>query len=146
MKGWKEDLGTKVVVATSVGLGIYYAKDIRNFLGTPIYYLSGLTTGLIANIIDHASTIPAIKLMNTLEFRENGLDRLYRERNPIIGKHPTVRQYKIRSLIKGLFICALSTICPPIGYGYLAGVPLVVKDNKRNTKDLRRDLGSEVFR
>lgn len=112
--------------------------------GNPLYHASGAITGIYANFIDRKCTLPFMELINKPEVRENGLYKRFEEANPILGKHPTMRQYKKRGLIKGMIGCVLWTILPPLSYGYLASSPFIYKNNTWATKNLEKDLEMEV--
>jgi len=114
------------------------------FVGNPIYHLSGLASGIIASQLDRASTVRVIKLMNTPEFKERELKEFYYESNPIIGKHPTMRQFNLRNIPRELLIMGITTILPTTGYAYLSMSPIIYANNRMVLKHLESNLENYV--
>lgn len=110
------------------------------YYGNPLYHLSGTLTGVVASILDSESTRPAIKLMNSKEFQEYGLDECFKEENPIIGSNPTLKQYEKKNLVILGIWGVISTIYPAAGYAYLSMTPIICRHNSNVTKELKKEI------
>lgn len=113
-----------------------------SYKDNPLYYISGFAAAFIGRVLDHMSTIPCIKLINTKEFREKNLGKKFYETNPFSGKHPTMKQYIIRNIPQDLFLLGFSALYPPAGYAFLSLSPVVYINNTAKAKDLENLIKS----
>jgi len=109
-----------------------------SYKDNPLYPISGFAAIVVGRTLDHLSTIPAIKIINAKEFREKTLDKGFYETNPFLGKHPTMKQYIIRSIPQDLFLLGLSVLYPPLGYSFLSLSPIIYINNKEKTKGVEK--------
>jgi len=124
----------------AVGGAVTIAGVTYPFLDEPLYYVAGGLAGLTATIFDQMSTTPAIRLMNRPEFKEANLDMYYREKNPLVGSHPTMEEYKKKSKLITLLAIGLSTSCPPFGFVLSLLAPFICRNNRNATKQLEKEL------
>ncbi len=110
------------------------------YSGEPLYHVSGFLAMAVGKAIDHASTVPLIRLVNTPEFSEKGLKGKYQENNPFTGSHPTMSQYIKRAVPQDLFFLTLGAIFPALGYTYLSAAPIFYKNNQ----DIRQEIESSL--
>jgi hypothetical protein len=106
----------------------------NQYRGELLYYLSGTFCGVIYCIIDHISSIPLVRISNTNDFREKKLYEIYKEGNPFIGRHPTMKQYVIRSIPQDIFKLTASTFFPPLGYTFISIIPFIYRNNRKYKK------------
>lgn len=114
------------------------------YFGDPIYHLSGFLSSLSANIIDLSSTKPAIKLINSEQFKESQLKQHFYETSEFLGQYPTFSEFYKKSVLSSLVTISVSTLFPPIGYGHLSISPIIVYNNRKSTDNLRGDLDTLV--
>jgi len=116
-----------------IGIGIVSAISsiTSEYRGELWYHLSAAAAFVVATSIDHASTVPSIKLMNSNEFQRKGLQLYFRENSFILGRHPTMEQYVRRSAYRDIPGVLLTTFFAGAAYTCLAIVPLIYWKNKK---------------
>jgi len=116
-----------------IGIGIVSAISsiTSEYRGELWYHLSAAAAFVVATSIDHASTVPSIKLMNSNEFQRKGLQLYFRENSFILGRHPTMEQYVRRSAYRDIPGVLLTTFFAGAAYAYLVMMPLVYLNNKK---------------
>ena len=58
------------------------------YQGNPLYHLSGAVSNLIFRAVDHISTLPTIKLMNTEEAKEKNISDKFYETSFLLKENP----------------------------------------------------------
>jgi len=106
----------------------------------PFYYVSGFLAGAIGRTLDHISTIPGIKLINTKKFKEKKMSSQFYETNIFVGKNPTMKKYILSAIPQDLILLGITTCHPNLGYSYLSEAFITHINNKRKTKDLEEEL------
>lgn len=114
--------------------GAYLTYD---YIGNPIYHLSGSLTAAIASMLDGDSTRPAIRLANTEEAKKIGLDKCAKETNILCKDHPTEKEFEKSHLISHLIRILLGTVFPAVGYAYLSETPFLCRHNLNAAKYLK---------
>jgi|SRR3989344_2465667 len=121
----------------SIGVMSALSPITSEYRGELWYHLSATAAYVAAASIDHLVTVPLIKLMNTDEFKRNGLRKVFRENSFILGKHPTLEQYVRRSAYRDIPGVLLTTLFAGAAYAYLTMTPLIYWNNKRVEKEIQ---------
>lgn len=127
-------MGHYMVVVTSSNILTY------QYVGDPIYHASGGLATLVAFSFDFASTLPLIRMSNKEEFKNSDLKERYEEGNPFLGKHPTLKEFFIKSSIIAVFHTAFSSLFPSLGYAHLSSIPMICRNNRNVAKSLEKEL------
>ncbi|MBS3105967.1 hypothetical protein J4234_06970 [Candidatus Woesearchaeota archaeon] len=127
-----------------IGIGAGHALTSQ-YYGEPLYHASGFLASAVALALDHTSTFPIIKLMNTTEFEQRGLKGMYQETNPFIGPHPTMKRYITIAVPDGIIKLALGCLFPPVSYAFLSFTPVVYLKNRNVREDLELSLNAETI-
>ncbi|MBI4144272.1 hypothetical protein HY486_03425 [Candidatus Woesearchaeota archaeon] len=126
------------LTVTGVALGFQLVfKECESDWG---YHLGGVFAGLSANAIDHYTTLPVIRLMNSPDFKKNKLENYYRESSILLGSHPSLNTYYRRAALGGALVFALSLNFPVLGLSYLTVCPLIYYNNRQVCRDIKANL------
>ena len=136
-----QNLATRLEMTLVGGLASY---ALLVNLEEPKQKLMGLSAIALATTIDHLSTIPVIKLMNTPEFKKSGLAERFKETNPFIGSHPSMKEYFFKNLILDPLVILTGYLLPEAGYAYLFLSPFLYRNNKLIHNEITHKLESQI--
>jgi len=137
---------TTVIGAISSALSGGLTLD---YLGNPIYHLSGLMTYVPNRIIDYYSTYKLARLAEDSRFKDYELGKYFFESNPILPKHPSRKDlFTKKQVAIQISAGVASAIFPPAGYAFLTTTPFIYESNRTIKKYIEKslDIGDVVKR
>jgi hypothetical protein len=135
------------VIATIVATG-WFSSDISELIGPTVHKVSGGLAFLANRVVDIGTSLKITKEMDDPRFVEYDLNKYYREKSPLVVKHPTPREFITPTMLIGNLIglAISSTFGPNLGYGMAAGTPQTYLNNRNVARQIRlgKNIGDEV--
>jgi len=103
------------------------------------YRTFGIATAAVGATLDTLSTLPAVRMMNSEEYKNSDGGRLM-ESSPLLGRNPSMKQFAWRSALTSTLVVGASAFVPEIGYVYLSLTPFMVANNLSRAREFRESM------
>jgi len=119
--------------------GVSANFSTMQYIGDPVYHLSGAVSGAVGFALDEISTVRGLKIMNRQEFVESGLERPY-ESNSFMPDHPTLKQFLSRAIPMDILKTSFCFLFPGAGYTLMPFSYVIYKNNMGMVKKMEQQL------